>query len=204
MKLKQKVKNIAGILGLLTMIGAPAMTTIAAYADTSCAGVQTSVISCNQTGSCPNTTPTEGTDPGNDPIKISKYLQDYGHPYGVAYNPTEGTNPNGDAKAITAYKKAYGHDYGVCKDGTNPVTDPTQNGVWALLLVAINILTAGVGIAAVGGIVYGSILYTTAGGNADQTKKAIEFIRNVIIGLIAYGLMFAVLNFIIPGGLFAS
>ena len=84
----------------------------------------------------------------------------------------------------------------VTKGGT------TNNGVWSLLLTIINILTAGVGIAAVGGIVYGSILYTSAGGNADQTKKAIEFIRNVIIGLIAYALMFAFLNFIIPGGLF--
>jgi hypothetical protein len=84
----------------------------------------------------------------------------------------------------------------VSKGGT------TNNGVWSLLLTAINILSAGVGIAAVGGIVYGSILYTSAGGNADQTKKAIEFIRNVIIGLLAYALMFAVLNFIIPGGLF--
>lgn len=78
----------------------------------------------------------------------------------------------------------------------------TNNGVWSLLLTAINILTAGVGIAAVGGIVYGSILYTSAGGNQDQTKKAIEFIRNVIIGIIAYALMFSALNFIVPGGLF--
>ncbi|MDB5166994.1 MAG: hypothetical protein JWN26_139 [Candidatus Saccharibacteria bacterium] len=84
----------------------------------------------------------------------------------------------------------------VSKGGT------TNNGVWSLLLTVINILTAGVGIAAVGGIVYGSILYTSAGGNADQTKKAIEFIRNVIIGIVAYALMFAFLNFIIPGGLF--
>lgn len=78
----------------------------------------------------------------------------------------------------------------------------TNNGVWSLLLTAINILTAGVGIAAVGGIVYGSILYTSAGGNQDQTKKAIEFIRNVVIGIIAYALMFSALNFIVPGGLF--
>lgn len=86
--------------------------------------------------------------------------------------------------------------------GTTKSTKTSDNGIWGLLLVAINILTAGVGIAAVGGIVYGAVLYTTSAGSADQTKKAIEFIRNVIIGLVAYGLMFAVLNFIIPGGLF--
>jgi len=80
----------------------------------------------------------------------------------------------------------------------------TGNGIWALLIIAINLLSGLVGIAAVGGIVYGSILYTTAAGNAEQVKKALEFIRNVVIGLVAYALMFALLNFIIPGGLFSS
>ncbi len=89
-------------------------------------------------------------------------------------------------------------------DGTIDEKDIDQNGIWRLLLIAINVLTAGVGIAALGGIVYGAILYTTAGGSTEQTKKALEFIRNVIIGLLAYALMFALLNFIIPGGLFSS
>lgn len=81
-------------------------------------------------------------------------------------------------------------------------TDITQNGVWGLLILTINILTAGIGIAAVGGIVYGSILYASAGGAADQVKKARGIITNVVIGIIAYALMYAVLNFLIPGGLF--
>lgn len=78
-----------------------------------------------------------------------------------------------------------------------------SNGVWALLLMAINILTAGIGIAAIGGIVYGSILYTTAGDNESQIKSAKEIIRNVIVGLVAYIGMFALLQFIIPGGVFS-
>lgn len=77
-----------------------------------------------------------------------------------------------------------------------------ENGVWGVLLIVLNILTAGVGIAAVGGIVYGSILYTSAGDSSEQTKKAIEIIRNVVIGLFAYGLMYLVLNYLIPGGIF--
>ena len=89
-----------------------------------------------------------------------------------------------------------------CDPGSTTGGGVTGNGVWALLLIAINILTGLVGIAAVGGIVYGAILYTSSGGNAEQTKKAIEFIRNVVIGIIAYGVMFSFLNFIIPGGLF--
>ena len=78
-----------------------------------------------------------------------------------------------------------------------------NTGVWSILLTAINIITAGVGIAAVGGIIYGSILYTSAGGSQEQVKKAMGIITNVVIGVVAYALMFSGLNFIIPGGLFA-
>lgn len=77
-----------------------------------------------------------------------------------------------------------------------------DNGVWGLLLLVVNIMTAGVGIVAVGGIVYGSILYASAGGNTEQVKKAIVTIRNVVIGLIAFVAMYAILQFLIPGGVF--
>lgn len=83
-------------------------------------------------------------------------------------------------------------------DGTTGVRD---SGLWGILRIAINIMTAGVGVLAVAGIVYGAILYTSAGGSQDQVKKAVEIIRNVVIGLLAFALMWAVLNFIIPGGL---
>jgi hypothetical protein len=77
-----------------------------------------------------------------------------------------------------------------------------DNAIWGLLLVVLNIMTAGVGIAAVGGIVYGAILYSSAGDKGDQTKKAIGIITNVVIGIISYALMYLFLNFLIPGGIF--
>jgi len=80
--------------------------------------------------------------------------------------------------------------------------DLEDNGVWGLLIIVLNILTAGVGIVAVGGIVYGAVLYTTAEDKADQVKKATDIITNVVIGLIAFALMWAGLNFIVPGGVF--
>jgi len=83
-----------------------------------------------------------------------------------------------------------------------PCSTGGKDGVWGLLLLAINILTAGVGVAAVGGVVYGSILYTTAGGSLDQTKQAKQIIYNVVIGLVAFALMYSFLNFLIPGGAF--
>ena len=95
----------------------------------------------------------------------------------------------------TAVIKCDGHDY----DGN----DVTKNPIWYLLLLGINILTAGVGIVAVGGIVYGSILYATARDKTDQVKKAISVIMNVVIGIVAYVAMYAVLQFLIPGGIFS-
>ena len=89
-----------------------------------------------------------------------------------------------------------------CPQGNN--TDIKSSGVWGILLFIINILTAGVGVLAVGGVVYGSILYASAGGSVEQVKKAISTIVNVVIGIIAYALMFSFLNFIIPGGVFSG
>ncbi len=77
-----------------------------------------------------------------------------------------------------------------------------DSGLWGLLLVVINILTAGVGVLALAGIVYGSVLYTSAGGSPEQVKKAYNIFTNVVIGVIAFGGMFALLNFLIPGGVF--
>lgn len=77
-----------------------------------------------------------------------------------------------------------------------------DTGIWQLLLIAINILTAGVGVAALGGLVYGAFLYTSAGGSPDKVKKAREIFVNVVIGVISFAAMYALLNFLIPGGIF--
>lgn len=75
--------------------------------------------------------------------------------------------------------------------------------IFGLLKNVLRILTAGVGIAAVGGIAYGALLYTTAENKPEQTKKAIGIITNVVIGIAAYALMYIFLNFLIPGGVFS-
>lgn len=89
-----------------------------------------------------------------------------------------------------------------CDEGKDAKT-AKDSAVWGILIIALRILTAGVGIAAVGGIVFGSILYASAGDKAEQTKKAIGVITNVVIGIVAYGVMYILLNFLIPGGIFS-
>lgn len=90
-----------------------------------------------------------------------------------------------------------------CDADNSDKKDLNDNGVWALLLMVLNIMTAGIGIVAVGGIVYGAILYTTAEDKADQVKQATNIITNVVIGLVLYALMWVGLNFLVPGGVFA-
>lgn len=87
-----------------------------------------------------------------------------------------------------------------CDEGTGAGQD---SGVWALLIIALNILTAGVGIAAVGGILYAAILYTSAIDKAEQVKQAQDIIENVVIGVLAYAGMYLLVNFLIPGGIFS-
>lgn len=89
-----------------------------------------------------------------------------------------------------------------CPQGSNPAS-AKDSGVWGLLLIALNILTAGVGIIAVGGVVYAAVLYTSASDRADQVKSAKDIIQNVAIGIAAYAGMYLFLNFLIPGGIFS-
>jgi len=78
-----------------------------------------------------------------------------------------------------------------------------DNPIFRILLTVIAWLTAGVMVAVIGGIVYGGFLYMTAQDNAGQTQKGITIIVDAVIGLIAFGLMWTFLNFIIPGGIYS-
>lgn len=93
-------------------------------------------------------------------------------------------------------------DFGCPDDADASSGDLEQNPIFALLLFAINFLTAGIGIAAVGFIVWGGIIYSTAGGNREKVQTAISYITNAVIGLLLFISMFAITNFLIPGGVF--
>lgn len=88
----------------------------------------------------------------------------------------------------------------ICGGSNKESTDLASNPIWAILVYIVRFLTVGVGIAAVGGVIYAAILYTSAADSSEQTKKAKTIIRDIFIGLIAYGGMFLLLNYLIPGG----
>lgn len=85
-------------------------------------------------------------------------------------------------------------------DGDSPTSQ--NSAVLALLQWAIGILTAGVGIAAVGAFIFAGILYSSADGSAEQVKKAKGIMTNTVIGLVVFAVMALALVWIIPGGVF--
>ena len=94
---------------------------------------------------------------------------------------------------------------GSCGGAETSVISCEGEGSTAIINIikqVIKILTAGIGIAAVGAVIYGAFLYTTSEGSPDKIKKAREIWTNTVIGLLMFAFMVLITNFIIPGGVF--
>lgn len=113
-----------------------------------------------------------------------------------------------DGELVTSPKPSHTYSNAECNVlpdaicGAKDNKDLEGSAIWQIVLFIIEILTMGVGLLALAGIVYGSVLYSSAGGNPEQVKKARTTIVNVVIGVVAYALMYALLQWIVPGGVF--
>lgn len=65
----------------------------------------------------------------------------------------------------------------------------------------IKLLSVLVGLAVTFGIIYGGIEYTMSAGDPQKAQKGRKHILDAVIALISYSLIFAFLNFLIPGGI---
>lgn len=77
-------------------------------------------------------------------------------------------------------------------------------GIFSILTVALNVLTVGVGILAIIGFVITGIQYLTAKDNDGQIAKAKMRMLQIVIGLFVFATMWAILNWILPGGVFGN
>lgn len=122
---------------------------------------------------------------------------------------------------VLNYSSNYAFAEVIVEDGNGNITTPNGNNskssksptdaktailpsdwkIEDILNMVLVVVTTGVGIAAVGSIVFAGVLYITARDNAAQVSKAKTMITNTIIGIIAYILMWAFLEWIIPGGI---
>ena len=76
-------------------------------------------------------------------------------------------------------------------------------GIYTVLNLIIDILTIGIGIAATIGIAVSGITYLTARGNEERTTKAKRRIYNIVMGVAAYAVLWALLNWVLPDGKFS-
>ena len=77
-----------------------------------------------------------------------------------------------------------------------------SGSIVGMLVQIINFLAVGVGIAVVGGIIWGGLIYASSNGDAGKTKQAITIIVNAVVGLLLFIFMYALVNFLVPGGVF--
>ena len=68
-----------------------------------------------------------------------------------------------------------------------------------LLRIIIIILSIAVGIAAVGGLAWASVLYAKAEDNESNVTESKTLIQNIVIGLLVYVFLVALINWLVPG-----
>lgn len=77
-------------------------------------------------------------------------------------------------------------------------------GDWSvedILKLILNIVVYGLGVAAVFGVVIAGVMYLTARDNEARATAARKRLIEIAIGLVAWAVMYGVLNWLIPGGL---
>ena len=75
-------------------------------------------------------------------------------------------------------------------------------GVYTVIIFVVEMLTWGIGIAAIIGILVSGVYYLTAKGNEAQLTKSKHRIYEIVIGVLAYAVLYFALNFLLPGGNF--
>ena len=77
--------------------------------------------------------------------------------------------------------------------------DGKGSGVISVLNFVVNIMTIGIGILAAIGITVVGIQYLTAGGNEEQVRKSKRRLIEIVIGIAAYVVIYALLVWLLPG-----
>ena len=76
------------------------------------------------------------------------------------------------------------------------------NSIIDLAFALIRFLSIGVGIVMVASLVFAGVQYTASAGNPQATAKALGRISSTAMAFVIYLLIFAILNWLIPAGIF--
>ena len=147
-----------------------------------------------------------------------------GAPAGTCYAYTGGQDSNGGLLWVTQPDCSAGAFAGgatcpppdaaagySCKfstKGIDPCAGNNESGCNTIVNTYIepitNFLAAGVGIIVVIMVVVGGIQYSTSAGNPQAAQAAKGRIINALIALVVFAFMYALLQWLIPGGIFHS
>lgn len=83
-------------------------------------------------------------------------------------------------------------------DGHQVCDSGNGDSVIRILNLVASIMTVGVGILGVLGITIVGIQYLTAGGSEEKTRKAKRRMFEIVLGLVAYVVIYAALSWLLP------
>lgn len=78
-----------------------------------------------------------------------------------------------------------------------------ENPIYDIAFAIIRFLSIGVGVFSVASIVYAGVRYAASEGNPETTAAAKDRVRTTIIAFILYLFIFALIQYLVPGGLFS-
>ncbi len=97
------------------------------------------------------------------------------------------------------YKHKVDSDHPLAGDEVNCSCDDGEgSSVTDTLNLVVDIMTIGIGILGVIGITIVGIQYLTAGGSEEKTRKAKRRMFEIVIGLVAYVVLYAFVKWLIP------
>lgn len=140
-------------------------------------------------------TPAKTTPTGNS--STGDYCDDASTPDPTTGKCADGSSPIADNPIATTTDCAVNN---TC-DGSN-CTGSNCDLVSQYLIPFIDFLSAGVGLIVTIMIVIGGIQYTTSQDNPQAVSAAKHRITNAIIALVMFGLMYSLLQWLVPGGIF--
>lgn len=92
----------------------------------------------------------------------------------------------------------FGAEAAILKDCAGKNNNGKGDGIICVVELVVDILSIVVGVAGVIGIVIVGIQYLTSTGNEEKTRKAKRRLFEIVIGIAAYAVGYAILKWLLP------
>ncbi len=111
----------------------------------------------------------------------------------IIRNAQEGETPTGDLPERSDIDTD-------CETAVGETLDRTNCKIIDYLVIFIQVLSGLVGLVIIGVMIIGGIQYSTARGNPQAVAAAIQRITNAVLALVVFLFAFALLQWLVPGG----